>query len=91
MLIIIFAVLEYLLLIALNSVKEKENKTLITPQIFDQIINNYQKIEHIENFSNKVKTYLNELSAEKQYNILTDIFIDNELKNNESLQTKKRL
>lgn len=72
-------------------VKEKENKTLITPQIFDQIINNYQKIEHIENFSNKVKTYLNELSAEKQYNILTDIFIDNELKNNESLQTKKRL
>lgn len=72
-------------------VKEKENKTLITPQIFDTIINNYQKIENIENFSNKVKKYLNELSAEKQYNILTDIFIDNELKNKESLQTKKRL
>jgi len=72
-------------------VKEKENKTLITPQIFDQIINNYQKIEHIENFSNKVKTYLNELSAEKQYNILTDIFVKNEFGNKEKLQTRKRL
>lgn len=72
-------------------VKEKENKTLITPQLFDKIINNYQTMENIENFSNKVKIYLNELSAEKQYNILTDIFIVEELDNNDKLQTKKRL
>lgn len=72
-------------------VKEKENKTLITSQIFDKILNNYQDYEGINNFSDKVKTYLNELSAEKQYNILTDILINGELDNKEKLQTKKRL
>lgn len=72
-------------------VKEKENKTLITPQLFYKIINNYQKIENIEDFSNKVQIYLNELSAEKQYNILTDIFIVQELNNKDKLQTKTRL